>query len=255
MVASVVFSVILVAGLSVYIASQDQESLYSRADSVDRLGDEFQALAAAEGASALLGVQSTLASEPLPCSSAEATLAKAVGSLSEVQSSLGVTVSSQAALAGGVGAADNMSALRPFNGSVPGDLDVSLRVTGTGTAPGVTLSRTETHYAHLGVRVDAAVLDCRALADAVEGALVGSAPSNCTYGAVRPIVQEGAGAAASSAEGDGFRAGVSFSVAGSGRCEVTFLVTLVQSEVQGPGGPFSARFEEGRTASTGTPTS
>ncbi len=251
MAASVAFAVILVAGLAVYVSSQGRAGLYSTADSEDALGDGFHVLAAAAGFDELSGVQGIFASRVLACDSASAAVGEGVGSLSDVQSYGNVTVTSSAALVPGAAATDNLSALSPYAGSVPGALDLALTFVGSGSeGPSVALDRTETHYAHLGVRLDGAVRDCMGIFGAVQGAVRALKPSNCSSAPV--LIEDAVRGPVAEAEAEGFVVGVYASAASAPTCHVTFVVSLQQPSIQGPDGAFTARFEERGSYTAGT---
>ena len=250
MVASVAFAVILVSGLAVYAASQSAEALYHAGDGEDALADAFNVTAAAEGVDVLLAVQGFVASHALGCASAGAAVAGEVASLSERQSYGNLSVRASAEVAAGGEGSDNMTALRPYGGWAPGELDVALRFEGSGSAgPGVSFDRTETHYAHLGFRLEAASTDCMDAAGAVAGALRSAGPLNCTSSSVGRVIGEVEGPQALADAADGFRLHLSYSVARTSSCEVSFLVTVSQGAIQGPGGEFTARLEEGGSVS------
>lgn len=250
LVASALFSVVLLAGLSVYVASEDRAGLYSTADAESFLGDEFQVLAAAGGANILLAAQNWLGSHSLDCSSAPSAVAQEVGSLSDLQSYGGLTVAAQGGAAADLSAVDNMSALYPFNGSVAGDLDLSIRFAASGSAGvGATFERTEVHAAHLGVHLEDAATLCLEALSAVDRAIQGLGPTDCAVAAVGQPIKEAFHGPESAAAALGFSAGLSYSVSGASTCTVTFKVTLVQSGVLGPGGPFSAQFAQEGSAS------
>jgi hypothetical protein len=253
MVASVAFSVILVAGLAVYVAAEGRAGLYAAADSADALGDGFQVLEAAEGVSLLLGVQEVVATHPLSCSTAQAYLAAAVGALSDLQGDANLTVTASAALTTSAAADDPSPALSPYNGSVAGDLDLAFAFSGSGSAgPGVTLSRADTRYAHLGLHLDRAVRDCADAAAAIGEALSGAGPAACNSTLAGAVVLAAARGPESTAAGDGFQLGVAYSVAGGGPCQVSYRLTLEQAGIQGPGGTFTARFEGGGAVALST---
>ena len=253
MVASVMFSIILVAGLAVYAAAQGREGLYSAADAEDSLGDSFQVLAAAGGFNLLLGLQGFASSHLLGCSTALAALSQEASGLTDLQSAGGLTVSSSAKLVPGPDADAAVPGLSPYGGSVAGDLDVALTSTGAGSAgPGVTFDRTETVFAHLPLRLVGAVQDCGALVNAIRDVLAGASAPNCTAAAVTTITEGAVRGPAAKAAADGFQVRVSYQVAQGGSCRVSYSVTLEEPGVQGPGGVFTARFEEGGTAPLAT---
>ena len=256
--ASVVFSIILVAGAAVYGASQDRGALYSRADAENSLGEGFLVLEAAGGTNILLGVQAFVESTPLACSSATATLSGALATLTDLQESGNLTVTTSASFLPGSNGPDSMPGLYPYNGSVPGDLDVALHFVGHGSLGGATLKRSETHYAHLGLRLASASSDCVSAVASLSGTLAGSRPSNCTEAGVAPVFQGAVAELSSDASAEGFSLSSSFSVSGGGSCRVTFVLFFEESAIQGPGGDFSALFEQTGSAlvqtAAGSPT-
>ncbi len=253
MAASILFSVILIAGLAVYSAAQGRAALYSVADGEDYLADGFHVLMAAEGVDILLGAQGVVASQPLVCSSAMADVAQGVGALGDLQKEGGLTVASNAVLVQETGVDDNLSALRPYNGSVAGDLDLALRYNGSGSAgAAVTFNRSETHYAHLGVHLASGVADCAVAAAAIGAALNGSTLPGCTPAAAGAVIQEAEQGPGALARSGGFKFAVGYSTSGGASCRVDFLVTLEQTGIQGPGGSFSVQFEEPGSAYAGT---
>lgn len=253
MVASVVFSIILVAGLAVYAAAQGREGLYSAADAEDSLGDSFQVLAAAGGFNLLLDLQGFASSHLLGCSTALAALSHEASLLTDKQSGEGVTVSSSARLVPGADSGAAFSGLSPYGGSVAGDLDVALTFAGEGSAgPSVTFHRTEIVLAHLPLSLDGAVKDCGAVVNAIRDALAASSAPNCTAAAVATIIDAAVRGPAAKAAVDGFQVRESYQAAQGSSCTVSFAVTLEETEVQGPGGVFTARFEEGGSAPLAT---
>jgi hypothetical protein len=253
MVASVVFSVLLFASAAVYAASQGRAGLYAEADAAGRFEVGFAALGGAEGANVLIAVQGFLTSRPLPCSDALPEVASFVGTLRGLQGSGGLTVASSAELAQGAGG--NVTALGQFGGFVPGDLDVALRLSGQGAAPGVRFNLTETSGAHLRVRIYEAVQECADDVASVEGALSGQRPAVCTDPGVAPLVGEAARGAESAASASGFGFEVSYRAVQMGGCALDFQIILTQSGVQGPAGAFTVRFEQGGSVRFGPPPS
>ncbi len=256
MAASLVFSVILVSSLAVFIASQGREEMYSAADAGDYFGDEFRTIEAAQGYAVLLDVQAVLGTNVTGCAVAVPALDRALSSYSDAQGAGNLTVSVTAAPIQGTASQDNLSALRPFNGSVPGEVDVALRFDGSGGQGGsVAFSREVTHFAHLGARLQAEVSDCEDAVGAVEGALSRSVVANCTEPGVAPLVQSAARGPSARAAEDGFTLGVAYAVTAEGSCSVAFRVSIDQAGIPGPGGTFSVRLEEGGTASVVTSSS
>jgi hypothetical protein len=242
---AVIFSLLLLSSLAVYASSQGRAGLYAQADAEDSAADAFRVMELTGAANVLYTLQNALSASPLACPTANRTVAAAIVSASYSQRSGNMSVVIQGGPAGISGGADNLTALAPLDGGVTGDVNIALHVWGSGGAfPGVSFSRTEVHVVHLGVRVPAAVSDCEAAFRAVSGALQGSDPVSCSYGAVGEIVDAAAGSPGARARRDGFSFSVSYSVADSSGCSVAYSVRLSQAGVEGVGGEFSVYFEE-----------
>ncbi len=244
MVAAVIFSALVVSDLAVYAASQDRAVLYSEADASGSMYQRFSVLEAAGGADILVGAQSFLASSTFQCQSAASEVGRGIGGLSDAQASHGLEVAVRASLGGQGQGADNLSALRPLDGAAGGDLNIALYVTASGSAgPGVSFAKAEVHYAHLGLRLQAAVGRCEAAAAAVSGAF--SRPlANCTSGAVESEAVGAVRGQAIAASREGFVLAVSYAVTAAPGCSVSYDVSLVQPAVQGLSSNFAVRFSE-----------
>jgi hypothetical protein len=247
--ASVVFSVILVSGVAVYVASQGSAALGSVADSEDSLKDGYYVLAGAGATNILTVVQEFLSSNTLPCQSAAAAAAREVGSLVDVQRAGNMTVTASASLVDSGPVYDNFTIMKPFGGSAPGTVDIAVRFAGQGEgAPGVAFNRTETHYVHLGVRLAAESAACEQAAAGFAALVRGSLAPNCSSTSVSPVVQGAADGAGSIAEAGGFASGLTYSIGGNGSCTIEYTLWIQQSGVSGPAGPFNVRLEESGSA-------
>ena len=244
MVAAVVFSALLACDLAVYVASQDMGVLYSEAYASDVMGQRFLVLEAAEGADILHGAGLLLASSAFQCPTAASEISHGVGGLSDSQTSGGISVSVQATVGGAGDQGDNLSALSPFDGWVPGELDIVLHYDASGSdGPGVTFTKGESHYVHLGVRIQDAVSRCEAAATAVAQAL--SRPTdNCTAASLGVEADEAIRTQVRSASEEGFVLSISYSVTASPTCSVSYDVRLVQAGVRGLSTTFGVMFYE-----------
>ena len=244
--AAVIFTILLISNALVYAASQDREHLYAVSNAEDSLGDTAAALMGAGGMNILVEAQSALAARTLDCQAARETGAAAIGSLSDSQHSGGVNLVSTARLAPEGSASDNLSSLTPFNGSVVGDLDISISMVATGSALSgeVSLAKSEVHLAHLPVELDRLSADCLRALEGIAYTLSTEAPANCTSGAVDPLVIEASRSAAAAVAADGFGFGLAYAVIPGGDCGVSLQVKVQQAGVQGPSGPFTVRLEE-----------
>ena len=254
---AVIFSVLLVSNLLVFAASQDRERLYSQSNAADSLGDQAAVLMAAGGVNVLLEAQTLFGAGVLGCPGALSAAGWIVGQLSDHQRSGGLALDVSAGVAEGGLVNDNLSMLAPFNGSVPGDVDISLAMAASGAdnITGATLSRTEFHVVHLPVRLQSLAADCVSAFARVSDAVSNTPAPNCTVGAITPVMEALSRGPASSAAADGFGFSLGFSVTSGAVCTVGLQVSLQQPEVQGPGGPFTVRVQEGGLVAFGQPSS
>jgi hypothetical protein len=254
-VSAVIFSTLLISGVAVSVASQGRATLYSKAEESDSLYDSFEVISAAEGANVLIGAQSLLQGSAFGCPTAIHSIAEGVDRLSQVESEGNLTVGAVASYLQAGSEPDNMSALSPFAGAAPGDLDIALGLTGSGEASGVALHKTETHFVHLGLHLQAAVTDCEASATSISASLSGLDPGNCTTSALAPAIDSAAQIQASLASADGFSFGFTYAVEGSPSCMVHIFITLVQAGIPGMAGKFSVIFHEAESVSLPGPSS
>jgi hypothetical protein len=250
---AVIFSVILISNLALFVASQDRARLYSQADAEDSMADGAISLAGGEEAVLLLRAQTMLGSQTLDCSTARGTIANKLAGLSSVQVSGVLTVSLSASLGPSAYARDSIPMLAPFNGSLPGELDLSVQVTAAGNdhPAGVSFNRAEVHLVHLPVRMDTAVKDCLNAVQTIEREVPSIVPANCTARAVNPLMTEAELGPAGAASRDGFRFALGYAVAEGSQCSVSFRVSIVQPEIPGPGGTFTVQMQGEGSASFG----
>lgn len=252
--AALIFSVILLSNLALVSAAQDRARLYAAADAEESVRAISSALSDSGGADLLYSVQNYLGGGALGCQGAEARLKDQIARVSEVQTEAGVTVLVTAALVHSGSSADNMSAIAPFGGSVPGDVDVALRVVAAAEVqPGVGFRKVETHLAHLPARFEKEASDCNSAVSAISGSAGEGVPQNCTSGAISPLMAAAAKSPASVARGDGFTFSYTFSADASGGCAVRFQVFLTQPGVPGPGGDFAVTMAAEGSATFGPP--
>ena len=248
---AIIFSVLLLSNMAVFIAAQGREANYARADAEDSLADEGAVLVGAGGKNLLLGAHWVLSSRAFDCATARASAELGVGSLSDLQSSGGVTARTTPEGAVDLTAPDNLSAVAPFDGSQRGEFDFALStsVEGRDGATGVTYNRTEEHLVHLPVRLDEMSSLCADAVRSFSSAIEGSGGANCTSAAVAPAIEAVEQGISSDAASAGLLFGAGYSVAQGSSCTVSFVASVEQSGIEGPGGTFSVKMEEWGAAS------
>ena len=252
---AIVFSILLLSNFAIYVASENRATLYSQADFENYLGSYAVSFAGASGANVLTGVQSFLSSQTFNCTSAPSVIAGEMGAMKDSQSTSYINETASAQEAPESAAPDNLSSLAPFNGSLPGVLDVSLDVTekGGSSPTGVWFSKTETHYLHLPVRLDAAVAECVEAVEDVVDAVSTDPLSNCTSSQVASFIGPLASELSSAASADGFLFHLVYAVTSGTSCSVGFQVSIEQANIQGIGGSFEVQLEENGTATFAGP--
>lgn len=250
---AVIFSVILFSNLSLYLASQDRARIYLQADAEDSLTDGSLALEGAGAMNLLVKAQTSISSESLSCPTAVESVSSEIGALSDAQSAGNLSVSVTAKMAAGTSMNDNLTMLAPFNGSVAGDLDISLYTLAVGgfASDGVSLFKNETHLVHLPMQLDVAAADCVSAVQNIAQAISSVTISNCTTSAIAPLMADASRGSASDAARDGFEFSLKFDLIGNAPCTVTYQLTIGQVGIQGPGGVFTVRMAEEGSASFG----
>ena len=249
--AVVVFSVILVSDLAVFASSQERAALYTRADAENLLSAEGSALTGVAAVNVLSQAQSILSRQAFVCSTAQYHMASLMASLDDFERLGPLTVTASALVVPGAAAVDNLSIVRPFNGTESGFLGLALRVSvRTHTSlGGVVLTRDVVHLVHLPLSWDALVRDCLGALSQVAEAVSATSISNCTSEAVAPIMAEASANPASQAATDGFSFRFSYSILAQSPCTLGFSAAVEQVNIEGPRGGFSVLLEGAGVAS------
>jgi hypothetical protein len=248
--AAVVFSIILISNFTVMFAAQDSRRLAALSDEETSLVDDALVLEGTGGLSILGRVQAFLASETLGCNTALQTVGSFIGGLSDVQRNGSLTVHETAALAPGVSLADNMSILQPYNGSVEGNLDFSIKIVATTVRPsdGVSYDRNETHLVNLPAHLPSAASLCEGSEQSIEDFLRASSSSNCTPGRLSGLIRTASASPAGEASNAGLGFNVTYSLSSTTPCIADFTIHVYQSGVPGPEGSFSFGLAEAGSA-------
>jgi hypothetical protein len=141
---------------------------------------------------------------------------------------------------------DNLSMLAPFDGSVPGFLDISVRAVEAGYdgVAGVSYNKNETHLAHLPVRLSAEIADCLNAVASLEAFAARTVVPNCTSTAVSQLMESAMQGPEANAAKDGFLFGLRWDLTGTNPCAAAFVASIKQAGIPGPGGTFDVRLQE-----------
>ncbi len=243
---AVIFSALLISNLTVFMAAQDRQRLYIQAGAEDSLSNDAHVLAAV-GAMGVLGrAQDFLGGSTLNCATAIDYTASELARLTDIERKDRLTVMTSASWAPSESVYDNMSMVKPFDGSVAGDIDILLKTRASGAyiSSGVVLDRTESHLVHLPVRLEAAATTCVSGVEILKTSLENSRPSNCTDSAIRPILSKESAILSAIAASAGFGLGISYAIIHSWGCFVYFDVHITQGGIEGPHGYFSVGMQQ-----------
>ena len=243
---AVIFSVLLISNLTVFTAAQGRQRLYIQAGAEDSLSNDAYVLAAVGAVGLLERAQYFFGGSVFNCASAVEDTVNHLASLNDIERNEKLTLMISASWAPSVSVYDNMSMVKPFDGSVAGYVDIRLKTSASGAylSSGVSLERTEFHVVHLPVRLEAAVSVCTTGVEMLKSSLEGSRPSNCTVSAIGPIMSRAIAELSSMVSAAGFGASIRYAVVHSGGCFVYFDVSISQDGVEGPHGLFSLRMQQ-----------
>ncbi len=243
---AVIFSALLISNLTVFMAAQGRQGLYIQAGAEDSLSNDEHIMAAV-GAMGVLGrAQEFLGGSTLNCATAIDYTANELASLIDIERKDRLTVMTSASSAPSESVYDNMSMVKPFDGSVARDIDILLKTRASGAylSSGVVLDRTESHLVHLPVRLEAAASACVFGAETLKSSLENSKPSNCTELAISPILSKASAILSAMAASEGFGLGIRYAIIHSWGCFVYFEVNITQGGIGGPLGSFSVRMQQ-----------
>lgn len=251
--AAVIFSIIIVSNLALFAGAHNRARLQYQSDAEDSLVDTSSALTSTAAVNILVETASFLSSRTFDCSSAFSATAPELAGLGGVLQEGDVSVEVSSVQATPSIAQDNLSALRPFNGSTAGEFDLTFRTVVSGADPsaGVSISKEETHYVHLQVRLEDMVVLCIDGVSSILGGLTTADLKNCSYSSVRQVIVTAGARSTSLADYEGYQFGIDFSVTGTNPCTVEFVVSVTQFDAVGPAGAFTVNLQSEARATFG----
>jgi hypothetical protein len=245
-VTAVIFSVLLVSNFTVFMAAQDRQRLYIQADAESSLSSDAIIMGGI-GAMNLLGrAQDYLATTRFNCANAVQSSTSMLANSYDLERTDRLTVVTTASWDHGGYESDNMSMLKPFEGSQAGYFDISLRISYSGSyrSPQLSIERIETHTVHLPVRLEALSSTCSTGEKMIEGSLEGSRSSNCTISMVGQIISRTSAVLTAMAASEGFAFNIRYTIDDSIGCLVNFVLFVSQNNIHGPRGSFSVGMEQ-----------
>jgi hypothetical protein len=244
--AAILFAVILVANFAVVASSQGLYRLSLQNNVESAAYDYSQVQSGAEALTLLGGVQSSLGHQALECTTASQELAATFARFSALVVYQGVTITERLSVGSPGPADDNMSILRPFNGSEPGWLamDLAIGERGNFSAVGVVYSKSEVHVVSLPVLITKLLELCSDAVNALKSDLAGANFTSCEPAAIGALVARGAAPFQADASAAGFRFSTELTVDQTDGCTANLVSEVSQSDIPGPGGPFTVQVEQ-----------
>ena len=210
-------------------------------DSESYLYDSAQVIAGTTAFSILAEVQSILAHTVFECSTAIPTLDSEVGSVAANIDSGILRASGRASLNLNSKADDTLTMLRPFSGSDPARLSISVDITVASYPNDLSVRywRNEIHILSLPVDFRRIIALCLNSTRTIEKTLSNSSLLSCTPSAVAAVL----GAIRTNLDGlmgsEGLNSSLGFNLRPALGCAVDFSLEVSQLGIKGPGGVFS----------------
>lgn len=244
--AAIVFSSLLVSNFALVAGTQQRFHLISVAAEEQELYNRAAVLEAGSVVALLDSVQHAVSSRTFSCSGARGQLAGLLSDETAAESLDWVSASSSLSPGPAGTVYDALAGVGPFNGTRAGDLSLSAHVVLAGKAPdsSSTLGLEEMHVVSLPLRLSDLLTTCLQAYGAASSALTAMGAQICNSTALAMVLAPLEMALRTGAAESGFTLTVSYGVLGSGACGAAFAVSVTQSAVAGPEGPFSFTAEE-----------
>lgn len=244
--AVLVFSSLLLSNFTLLAAADGRAIVGERLDEMSLVSDTAAVMAGTQALSLLGEMQSFLSSRVLPCNAATNLVSSVAESLRSSERE-GEDIVSESIMAGGdLAIRDNLSMLRPFNGSSAGNLNFRVQVQSSGSYPAgdVIYHRSETHSVTLPLSLAALTSFCEMSVKTIASMLSSTTFANCTAGSVRPLLATEDAILRAQAFNRGLESSLAYNITLATACTVNYVLRVSQSGVSGPLGPFSVRVEE-----------
>ncbi len=243
--ASVVFSILLVSTFAVQSEAIQNARMAAVAEVEARISAQAVVLEGADAYLLLSGAQSALVAGPLTCTG-DSGAAALLGGRSAIQTSGNITVSADVTRVGESALRDNLTLVRPFNGTEAGYLDFAMTIhtNGSDLPLGVEFDKTEVHNVHLPVRLEDGARVCRDSSASLTSALGQARLPNCSATAAILAVSSETENLTAAAGASGFGLSISIATEGPSGCNLAVTTQVTEPNVSGPGGTFTALWSQ-----------
>jgi hypothetical protein len=244
----VVFGTLLSANVVVLHGFQQRLDLTSRAFLENAVVSEADLQLAAVGFSALSSFQHKLETTSFDCGDAMAVLGSTVirSSSKTPVADLLLSVQSTARYTGQGSRFDNLSALRPFGGFVPGYLNFEVVLSASSRAADLAFAKFEHHVFHIPLLLDQSISVCKSAARYLVSGLEAlfRNPLECSARNLDAVLKE-ASRLYDGASSDGLLVSFAGSFVLGDKCgPIEYSVTILEPNVVGVDGLFTWRLSE-----------
>jgi hypothetical protein len=249
--AAYLFSILIFANVVVFESSQASERLASQSEAEVQTYDQAHLLSGVAALELLDRVQSFISLGQFQCSNMSEVIGSSIALLRSSATEGTLSVNETLSPGPTWRVDDNLTMLRPFNGSNPGDLSLSVLTVESGGSPssGVVLHRVEAHVMNLPVHIPTLVSFCLSSVRYLEDYLSNSSVSSCAVGTLDPLLAVPTSTLMGEAGALGMAYSLTYSFSTSGVCGLEFISHVSQLGVAGPLGEFDASVEQEASAS------
>lgn len=245
MASSAIFAVLLFSNAVLVAAAAQGLGNASLVDGESKLYANAQVLGGVAATEILGGTQSLLSSAPFECDSALSTAYARLEGLTVSLGDDGTQVKASVVQVPAEVTSDNFAMVKPYNGSLPGNLNLKVLIASSGLFPGgrVSYHLTESHALHLPVDLTTAVSFCLSAAEEITTSLAQAAQGNCSASDIAGLLSGVSTRLSEAADSLGLRFSLRYTL-DQATCTASFVILVVQAGLQGPLGQFSWTVEE-----------
>lgn len=245
MAASVIFAALLISNAVLVAASAQALGNASLVDGESALYASAQVLGGVASIELLGKAQSLLSSGPFECGNALPTVYARLDGLVLSLGGGGTRVNATVTQVPAGEAPDNFTIVKPYNGGLPGDLNLKILLASSGTYSGgrVSYHMAESHTLHLPVDLSTAVSFCLSAVTEVTTSLAQVVRGNCSASAVENLFGRVSARLSAAAASEGLGFSLRYALDES-ECSASFVVLVAQAGLTGPLGLFSWTVEE-----------
>jgi len=243
----VLFGSLVASNYALYTAEEQRMVLYALADRVNAVSTRAEFAKGLAAFFLLSRAQEVMEGGSFSCSDPVSALAP-IDAFTHSGSLEGLSAFAQGSVTSLGEGEDNLTLIRPFNGFVPGYLNLLLTVSLSVSVPGLQYHKLERHYLHLPVLYARAITLCLSVLSYLKSGSerVRRTPGRCATSSVESVFQDARDFYLPSASRDGLTLSISSSVLHSQVCPlVEYEVLVSQHDVAGVTGPFTWLLSEG----------